>query len=62
MDRFIANGFGTKSGYFSSFKIQYGQIYSVKYGDTTFKREDLKSNMDRFIEYRLKQAQYLNNI
>ena len=22
----------------------------VKYGDTTFKREDLKSNMDRFIE------------
>ena len=34
----------------------------VKYGDTTFKRKDLKSNMDRFIVSSNISADYGKNI
>ena len=33
----------------------------VKYGDTDFKRKDLKSNMDRFIGYIVKLIQIILN-
>ena len=50
MDRFIVdvkNGFA----FADSFKIQYGQIYSMSYFGKKLLQKYLKSNMDRFIDY-----------
>ena len=49
MDRFIVPSQNKGVLYMIKFKIQYGQIYSMKGCEKMKEEVDLKSNMDRFI-------------
>ena len=51
MDRFIATSLESGS-YSYGFKIQYGQIYREPVHPRNLSDQDLKSNMDRFIDTR----------
>ena len=52
MDRFIEGGNKMNDVKMIVFKIQYGQIYSVRCIQLFLEHQDLKSSMDRFIELR----------
>ena len=49
MDRFIAKTGNCAVDVNMTFKIQYGQIYSVAGYEKEYLIKNLKSNMDRFI-------------
>ena len=49
MERFIVCSNKLSSSKFSEFKIQYGEIYSIKCHQTLTAYTDLKSSMERFI-------------
>ena len=55
MERFIASIYSLTVNHDVTFKIQYGEIYSLADDGTGWAKINLKSSMERFIEKAIKR-------